>query len=395
MAEGGLTRRVREAWEVPRDLLLGRYPEFVTGGPLPRGQVPVFVFHTLEPATFGRRLHHLADNGYVSLSADEYFQVLIGARPARERAVVLTFDDGRGSLWSVGWPLMRRYGMKGIVFLVPGRVPSDPGPRRPTWEDVEAGSAPATAVTSREDGDGAFLSWEEIDVLARSGLFDFQSHTLLHARVHTAPALAGFVTPASRRGHAALDMPLIREGTTDLVGEDVPLGTPLLASEPRTSEALRFLEDPATRRACVEAVAAEGEGFFARPDWERSLRRLVARLPVRGTAESVAERAAAIRRELEESRRVLGERTGKSVVDLCYPWHVAGPTARALAREVGYRTAFCGKVDGVPITPAGGDPHAVARIGEDYVELLPGRGRAALRTVLFRKWSRRFSRAPS
>jgi len=29
------------AWEVPRDLLLGRYPDFVTGGPLARGDIPV------------------------------------------------------------------------------------------------------------------------------------------------------------------------------------------------------------------------------------------------------------------------------------------------------------------------------------------------------------------
>jgi len=43
----------------------------------------------------------------------------------------------------------------------------------------------------------------------------------------------------------------------------------------------------------------------------------------------------------------------------------------------------------VPITKPGGDPLAIARIGEDYVELLPGRGRDSLVDVLRRKWSRR------
>src|SRR5262249_43501738 len=51
-----LARHAREAFEVPRDLLLGRYPDFVTGGALPKGQVPVFVFHSLEPESFGRKL---------------------------------------------------------------------------------------------------------------------------------------------------------------------------------------------------------------------------------------------------------------------------------------------------------------------------------------------------
>ena len=60
-----------------------------------------------------------------------------------------------------------------------------------------------------------------------------------------------------------------------------------------------------------------------------------------------------------------------------------------LARDTGYRTAFMGKVPGTPITMTGGDPMRIARIGEDDVELLPGRGRADLGQVLRRKWQRR------
>ena len=63
---------------------------------------------------------------------------------------------------------------------------------------------------------------------------------------------------------------------------------------------------------------------------------------------------------------------------LCYPWHVAGAIARRLAEETGYETAFCGKVRGVPLTRPGGDLRQIARLGEDYVELLPGKGRASL-----------------
>ncbi len=123
-ALGKIGRNAKEAWEVPRDLLLGRYPEFVTGGPLPRGHIPVFVFHSLDPEIFGAKLRYLAENGYVTLSADEYFQILMGARPPVQNAVVLTFDDGRSSVRSVGLPLMRRYGMKGVVFIIPGRTAS-------------------------------------------------------------------------------------------------------------------------------------------------------------------------------------------------------------------------------------------------------------------------------
>jgi peptidoglycan/xylan/chitin deacetylase (PgdA/CDA1 family) len=379
---------------VPRDLLLGRYPPFVTGGPLPKGDVPVFVFHGAEPRSFARKVAHLAENGYVTLSADEYLAVLRGRREAPERAVVLTFDDGRGSVWSVAAPLLRRHGLKAVAFLVPGRTPSRPGPLPPTWEDVETGRASASVVLGRDEGEGALLSWEEIEALARTGLFDFQSHTLHHARVHTAPHLAGFVTPRSRRGYDAFDQPLVRDGERDLLGEEAPLGAPLLRSAPRTSEELRFFEGPECRAACVAEVAASGGvGFFARSDWEARLRRVFRRTRVRGRLETPEERAEAIRTELEGARRRIEERTGRPVVHLCYPWHAAGPTARRLAAEVGYETAFAGKVPGVPITRPGGDLQNVARIGEDYVELLPGRGRASLADVLHTKWTRRFGGA--
>jgi peptidoglycan/xylan/chitin deacetylase (PgdA/CDA1 family) len=386
-----LGRNAREAWEVPRDLLLRRYPPFVTGGDLPRGDVPVFVFHDAEPVTFGRKLAHLADNGYVTLSADEHLAVVRGEREAPPRAVVLTFDDGRGSVWSVAAPLLRRHAMKAVVFLVPGRMVSRPGPLAPTLDDVGPGRA--ADLPSRSAGAGALLSWEEVEALAGTGLFDFQSHTLRHARVHTGPQLAGFVTPASRRGYDAFDQPLLRaaQGDRDLLGEEAPLGAPLLRSAPRTSEATRFFEDPGVREACVAAVAdAGGEAFFREAGWEARLRRVFAGARVAGELETAEEKAAAIRAELADARRLIEERTGRRVVHLCYPWHDAGPTARRLAAEVGYETAYCGKVPGTPITRRGGDPRAIARIGEDYVELLPGRGRGTLADVLRGKWARRF-----
>jgi peptidoglycan/xylan/chitin deacetylase (PgdA/CDA1 family) len=387
-----LARSAAEAWEVPRDLLLGRYPGFVTGGTLLPGEVPVFAFHDAEPEDFGRKLGYLADNGYRTLSIDEYVAVIRQDRPAPERAVLLTFDDGRGSFWSVAAPLLRRQGMRATVFLVPGRMRSRPA-LGPTLDDVRAGQAAPDPLVAREQGELALMSWEEVEALARDGLFDFQSHTHRHARVHTAPHLAGFVTPRSRQGYDAFDQPLVREGARDLLGEEVPLGTPLFRSAPRLSEGLRFFEHEAVRQACVETVAdGGGEGFFLRPDWEDRLRRLFRGSRVRGTEEAPEARARAIALELSESRSAIEERTGRPVVHLCYPWHTAGSTARRLAAELGYVSAFGGKVSGVPVTLPGGDLRDVARLGEDYVFLLPGSGRASLTEVLRRKWTRRFGR---
>ncbi|MGE0454228.1 MAG: polysaccharide deacetylase family protein [Vicinamibacteria bacterium] len=376
-------KRLLRAIEVPRDLLLGRYPDFVTGGTLRRGQVPVFVFHSIEPEPFARKLRHLADNGYVTLSVEEYFQVLTNARTAPERAVLLTLDDGRASVYSVAYPLLKRHGMKAVVFLVPSRIGNEPA--RPLGDDWRALTAPPA--------NEGFLSWEEVRLLAASGLFEFQSHSLSHARIHTGPSVAGFMTPELQTGYAALDAPRIHQAGRDLDPQEVALGTPLLRSEPRLSEALRFYEDPKVREACVQRVASQGgPGFFLREDWRQQLRRLLDGRPIPGRYETPEEREAAIRRELSDARRLIEEQTGRPVLHVCYPWHVAGPTTLRVARETGHRAAFCGKVAGVPISLPGGDPFRIARIGEDWLLSLPGKDRVPLTEILREKWSRRLGR---
>jgi peptidoglycan/xylan/chitin deacetylase (PgdA/CDA1 family) len=387
-------RQATDMLEVPRDLLLRRYPRFVTGGALPRGHVPVFVFHSLEPQSFGRKLAYLADNGYATLSATEYLEVLEGRRTAPERAVLLSFDDARGSLHTVGQPFLRRHGMRGVVFLVPGRVRSRPGPSSPTWDDVEAGRCDASTVLRREEGDGAFLSWEEIRTLSSDGVFEFQSHSLSHALVHRAPQTVEFVHPRlGRTGYDAMDVPLVWTPEGDLFAEHALLGTPLLRGSSRLGEGPRFFEDLAWRERATRTVAAAGdEAFFRRAGWRTELRRVLGSAPPPGRYESPAETESALRRELLESKEIIEAQTGQRVQHLCYPWHESGPTARRLAQETGYRTAFWGKVPGVPLTPPGGDLQAIARVGEDYVELLPGRGRTTVSAVLRHKWMRRLRR---
>jgi peptidoglycan/xylan/chitin deacetylase (PgdA/CDA1 family) len=305
--------------------------------------------------------------------------------------VLLTFDDARGSLWTIGQPLLRKHGMRGVVFVVPARLASRAGALSPTWDDVERGQADAATVLGRERGEGAFLSWEEVRALSALGVLEFQSHSLSHAQVHSAPRLTGFLTPAMRQGgYAAMDVPLIWTAEGDLFAADAPLGTPLLTSTSRLAETPRFFESLEWRERVTDAVIAEGgEAFLARPEGRaRVIAALGAGAPP-GRWESVADQEKAMRRELADSREQIEAQTKQPVVHLCYPWHVSSPMAQRLAREAGYHTTFWGKVPGVPITTPGGDLSRIARVGEDYVLLLPGSGRQSLSSVLRHKWTRR------
>ncbi len=99
-----------------------------------------------------------------------------------------------------------------------------------------------------------------------------------------------------------------------------------------------------------------------------------------------------MRVDLEEARRLIRKNAEIEAKVLCYPWHVFSDLAKEVAAEVGYVAAFGGKASlGEAISGPGSDLFALARIGEDYVERLPGPGRRPLPSILREKLQRRSS----
>ena len=165
----------------------------------------------------------------------------MGTRPVPDRAIVLTFDDGRASLWTVGAPLLRRYGMTGIVFLIPGRTVSRPGPLPPTIDDAPRRRPPPAAATRAcSPGSRSRRSPARARSSSRATPTPTRACTSGRAWSASSPRSRGAGTPA-------LDLPMIHADGRDLMGEEVAPGTPILASEPRMGEARRFYEDPAIR----------------------------------------------------------------------------------------------------------------------------------------------------
>ena len=103
-----LRRAMKTSYRKNKDdlvaLVMRQYPTFVyhdREAVLPTGQVPVFAFHSVNPMVFELQMRYLAQNGYASLSAQHFYDILIGRKPPQAKAVMLTFDDGTRSLWSV------------------------------------------------------------------------------------------------------------------------------------------------------------------------------------------------------------------------------------------------------------------------------------------------------
>ena len=381
----------RKNWDDIRALGLRLYPDFVyrrVDG-VREGQIPVFAFHSARLTTFESQLKYLVQNGYRTLRADELHEVITGKRPLKPKSVVLTFDDGRGSLWSVGYPLLKKYGLTAISFIVPGVIDGT-AVCHPNLDDVWNGKAGHSAVEGR-DRKFPFCTWEEVRVMSQSGIIDFQSHSMYHHSIYVSPRLVDFINPSFRPSILTSTLnPVIRLNGEDVFLHDLEMGRPIYEWAPGLSDKTRYVEDDRAAHSCIEYVKdSGGSSFFKKSGWRRRLLSLMAdrkgQGPGRGRFESDAEKMARIKTDLASSKTIIEERINAPVRHLCYPWYVGSELAVEMSRQAGYIANYWGVIRESAGTGIGRDPYHIGRMSDDYLLTLPGQGRTTLLRVLLRK----------
>jgi peptidoglycan/xylan/chitin deacetylase (PgdA/CDA1 family) len=372
-------------------LLLQRYPKFVfrSVSHSLTGEIPVFTFHRVEAGCFEEQLRFLARNGYYTATADELAAALRGDAPLpASKTILLTFDDGHRTLWTVAFPLLKKYGMRAVSFVTPGWIEEGKS-HRFTLEDIWTGQVTPADFTRQEAHSSWLCSWQEIEAMHRSGVIDFQSHTLYHNYVAISPRIVDFLHPGYDVNFCAnIPVPTCR-------GEDgkehvLPWGAPIFESAPRMGARLRYFDSPEVRERCVALIARAGVSqFFADPEWRWILRQTVsACLKEMQTAryETPAECEQAVREDLLKSKRILEERLGgKAVRHLCYPWYAGSELALTASREIGYVTNFWGVLPQRQTNRRGDDLYRIVRVDETYLLTLPGNGRKSLGRLILEK----------
>ena len=356
-------------------------------------EVPVFTFHYVEPVSFEAQLKFLQRNGYTALSGQEFENFLLGKFSAPSRSVLLTFDDGSASLFSVAFPLLKKYGFRAVSFIIPGLI-SETAPESPTYSDFVAGKADINELLRREKGDFPLCSWEEIREMHRSGTVEFHSHSLYHHLISVAPELVDFLHPGYKAYYfGRINIPVYRLNGKPYFDRQMPLGTPIFRAEPRYYALPEFLDNEAVRRECIDYVSRKGGAqFFAKRHWRSELRGIfqdARRKFGAGKYQSREEQEEDILADLTESkRRIEAELPGHKVTQFCYPWFIGSELAVRLSRRAGYRVNFWGIIKNRPISRPGADPYHCPRLEDRFLYRLPGEGRWSLLKILQQKFVR-------
>lgn len=156
--------------------------------------VPVLMHHhvspsagmiTVSPENFESQIRWLAREGWSSLTLAQYAQFLAGA-PMPRKSILITFDDGYLDNWVYAHPILKKYGMHAVVFVVTGWL-GDGAPRPHAGqsgltlpETPEHRACEAAIADGRADA--VMLRWSEARAMRDEGSFELHCHTHTHTR---------------------------------------------------------------------------------------------------------------------------------------------------------------------------------------------------------------------
>lgn len=348
-------------------------------------QIPIVMYHTVgnvdrnwlwAPLTcphelFARQLERLSRKGYHAATLDEAVASAAAGKPSRARRVVLTFDDGYLDNWVYVYPLLKRAGWRGLVYINPEFV--DPGQEpRPTLEDVWAGRCAETDLQTR-----GFMNWAELEIIDRSQVLQVGCHSMSHTWYPTDPQVVDFHRPDLSTPWLAWNARPDRKPF--YLGEDqsgfVPYGTPI-QRHGRSLGIRRYFPDPAQNAAVVDHVAKHGGGdFFTTESWREVLADLALRADRgQGRFETDEELRSRYHYEIVEAKRILEDRLGRTIQHFCWPGGAYTDESWAIAAAAGFRTLTVKRDDPRrrPDLAAG----LIRRISNHYNLSLFGRTRA-------------------
>ena len=280
--------------------------------------IPILMLHTVNDSP---KLNPLGELSVSAKGLDSYLKVfrrwgyqmismddLINKNYDEKKPfVVLTFDDGYKDNLTVALPVLTKYDARATIFVNPDYV----------------------SEKSDENSDWGFMTWDEVDAAAKSGVFDIQAHTMTHEFIFTSDKVVDHYTPEKFNKYYWLawmlwpESPRSWNSTANEYKNKIPTGYPIFEYNRRLS-ARKFTPDEKYVEYVIEAYKNGNTDAAERYEGER------------GVYESAEQFTEYAKWEVCECKRVLEERTGKRVHTLCFPGGGYMDEVLEIAEKEGY-----------------------------------------------------------
>jgi peptidoglycan/xylan/chitin deacetylase (PgdA/CDA1 family) len=109
------------------------------------GQSETLKSYSVSPGSFAQQMKALKDSGYETILPGDLYNYLAHGGKLPAKPVMLTFDDTDEEQYSIGYPEMKKYGFKGVFFIMTVSINR---PRYMTKEQLKDLSDNGNAVES-------------------------------------------------------------------------------------------------------------------------------------------------------------------------------------------------------------------------------------------------------
>jgi peptidoglycan/xylan/chitin deacetylase (PgdA/CDA1 family) len=303
---------------------------------------------------FERFCAHLKKKGYNTLFLKEWYKLQDRQKDIAGKEIVLTFDDGYLDNWVLVYPILKKYNLKGTIFINPEFVDTSRD-KRSNLQDVWEGKQKMKELKTL-----GFLNWPEIEELDKSGVMDIQSHSMSHNFYFQSNEIIDVYS-----GQPKYDWPawyLRPERKPFYITEDqsniAPPGYPIFEFG-RALGLRRYFPDI---RLIDYSIELYGE------DNKRDISNRISLLNDKvkewpGQYETDEEMEKRYRYELFESKSILEEKLKKKIEFLCWPGGGYNELSIRLSKEAGYKASTIASRERHRMIDNSGDYKRIQRYG--------------------------------
>jgi len=109
-------------------------------------------------SNFDAQMKFLADSGCITITPEELYAGLNGEIDLPPKPVLITFDDGYIDNYTNAYPILKKYGLRATIFIIPSFISAYPG----------------------------YMTWEQLKEMDANGI-TLESHTLTHPKLEELP----------------------------------------------------------------------------------------------------------------------------------------------------------------------------------------------------------------
>jgi len=146
--------------------------------------VPVLMYHHIlstdsfiasSVKNFEDQMRYLYENGWKTLTSDEFYQFKQGKLKVSKKSVLITFDDGWRDNFVYAYPILKKYNLKATLFIITQWI--EKSSQSQECEYIEKKHSECKKLVSINPR-SVVCSWDELKQMR--DVFDIHSHTHTH-----------------------------------------------------------------------------------------------------------------------------------------------------------------------------------------------------------------------